>query len=68
MTGPIAQTGKPRAAYRIGRDLGMTADMALHLQASDGNSCAGRSPGLGLSIALTTSRASWPSTLLATMK
>jgi adenylate kinase len=36
MTGPIAQTGKPKAAYRIGRDLGMTADMALHLQASDG--------------------------------
>ena len=56
-----------RATYLIGRELGMTADVALHLQAGDGELMAGCSRGPRWSIAPMTRRTSLPSALPSTV-
>ena len=56
-----------RATYLIGRELEMTADVALHLQADDGNSCAGCSREPRSSTGPTTRQRSLPSAWPSTM-
>ena len=57
-----------RAAYLIGRELQMTADVALHLQADDAELMRGCSRGPRWSIAPTTRQRSLPSALLCTVR
>ena len=57
-----------RATYLIGRELGMTADVALHRRPTTRNSRAGCSREPRSSIALTTPQTSLPSALPSTTK